>query len=944
MFLRRVLISISTLALVCLGLSLPAEAFKPYTHVQTGQDARSDAIDNGKVTIDGAEYAVDPKVVAALRDWPSYYNAGVIGPDGFPDLAMGQSVIHPEDTGLWLTYLLRKAWEAQDDPQYGTEEKSQILAFVYGFLTHAAGDLWAHTMVNQLSEGIFPAVDELLSDPEKASIALKHLISEGYVGDATRFYDGNPERGPAPGGDISDDSTPGIAFDAPIKFIYNTLVKRDNGSPTNKRGPILDRFYQLRAGLASFVGGADIDPVGDALAHFNSLQDSLDDLASACNFDGIEDSVGDAILCPIKAALFGIEFVGQSVAALLTLAGESVAWAAQQALKAYASAWIDDIDAGLRDWGELGLAATRALFDPQTRRDLQNEKCAWKGAESDQLRIDCEDGIGMIEVVLDESDDFLYDHLLSMLGAPDVAVTLAEALATVSDAVTTAFQDALGPVLNPILNPLAILDKAITDYIKKAIEDRFELPISDIEEFLENPSAWMRAPSVSLGSLGTISLFDNGEADLLDSYLGLTAADHKPSGALTDTAAFDEDRFAAYQNTVTTAKLLLLDGPTLNAVLSTKVGHPYALYGTAKTENIMTRRLGGSDGQWLKLIDGDHAWRQDGKPVFNRESAGTGDFPLWESCVLRERAFRGLFTDWENGTADFPDLGDATGDGVTSNDPNDPQPPTATFTTGTPTYVAGGRTYVTSATPLSIATHDGFWSDSEISLAYRVTPDGQAPGPWQPTGSNAGTVTVGTVGDGLVHVQTRSVDPCGVREQSFDVYVDNTPPEVTYQQPALAQYDTDDLSSIQYSVTDPGSGVASHSVTLDGAASSNGAVLDMFWLDAGIHTIVVTATDNVGNTATTPRQFRVRATTESLLSNLERAWSLGLITDRKVYDGLKDSLLAAQQSHLKKKHPTEWNQLTAYINQLEGQRGHGIDRVLADRWIGYALDLIASKG
>ena len=45
----------------------------------------------------------------------------------------------------------------------------------------------------------------------------------------------------------------------------------------------------------------------------------------------------------------------------------------------------------------------------------------------------------------------------------------------------------------------------------------------------------------------------------------------------------------------------------------------------------------------------------------------------------------------------------------------------------------------------------------------------------------------------------------------------------------------------------------------------------------------------------------------------------------QVYNGLRDSLVAANQSHAKGKHPTEWNQLGAFINQLLGQRGKGID-------------------
>ena len=44
--------------------------------------------------------------------------------------------------------------------------------------------------------------------------------------------------------------------------------------------------------------------------------------------------------------------------------------------------------------------------------------------------------------------------------------------------------------------------------------------------------------------------------------------------------------------------------------------------------------------------------------------AGSGNFPLWESELLRP-AYRALFTDWQNGTLQWPDLGDET-----SPDPN----------------------------------------------------------------------------------------------------------------------------------------------------------------------------------------------------------------------------------------------------------------------------------
>ena len=191
--------ALALMALLALAFgSTAAQAFKPYTHIQTGNRAWEDVTDDGNITIEGREYPVRPEVVAALQANRPYFNAGVIGPDGFPDLTYGQSVIHPEQTGKWLKHVLTKAWAAQDDASYSAAEKSQILAFGYGYLTHAAGDMWAHTLINDVSDGVFPAVGDIVTDVDDAEIAIRHIIIEGYVGDATPGFDGNEARGPVP--------------------------------------------------------------------------------------------------------------------------------------------------------------------------------------------------------------------------------------------------------------------------------------------------------------------------------------------------------------------------------------------------------------------------------------------------------------------------------------------------------------------------------------------------------------------------------------------------------------------------------------------------------------------------------------------------------------------------------------------------------------------------
>ena len=170
--------ALALVAAVAIGAQ-SAHAFKPYTHVEIAKDVRADVLEDGKLTIGGHDYDVHPKFVEALERFPSYYYGGAVGPDGFPDLLMGQGVIHPDDTGTWLARIFDMAWQAQTSPQYTADEKLQILAWSYGFATHAAGDVFAHTLVNEFSEGVFPSA---------ADVALDQHVAAGEQGDHREAY------------------------------------------------------------------------------------------------------------------------------------------------------------------------------------------------------------------------------------------------------------------------------------------------------------------------------------------------------------------------------------------------------------------------------------------------------------------------------------------------------------------------------------------------------------------------------------------------------------------------------------------------------------------------------------------------------------------------------------------------------------------------------------
>ncbi|HEX6132062.1 MAG TPA: zinc dependent phospholipase C family protein, partial [Actinomycetota bacterium] len=254
-------------------------AFKPYTHVEVAKDVRNDLIEDGDLDIVGyredgttfvTSYGVHPLVVEAITRFPGHYYAGTVGPDGFPDLTFGQRIIHPSDTGTWLARIFDMAWAAQSEASFTRDEKLQILSFAYGYATHAAGDFFAHTLVNEFAEGVFPAVFDIVAGETRerdAANAIRHLLLEAYIGDATPGFDGNGDRSLLPNGDLSDDATPGIAFDAPMRYIYDALVAPFPGDPTSPADSGTGRKVNVDAATKSFT--LDATDTGPTFAQHN---------------------------------------------------------------------------------------------------------------------------------------------------------------------------------------------------------------------------------------------------------------------------------------------------------------------------------------------------------------------------------------------------------------------------------------------------------------------------------------------------------------------------------------------------------------------------------------------------------------------------------------------------------------------------------------------------
>lgn len=185
-------------------------------------------------------------------------------------------------------------------------------------------------------------------------------------------------------------------------------------------------------------------------------------------------------------------------------------------------------------------------------------------------------------------------------------------------------------------------------------------------------------------------------------------------------------------------------------------------------------------------------------------------------------------------------------------------------------------------------------------------------------------------GEGALVVAALCQDLAGnVGSAQYTVKVDKTGPSVSITSPADAPYENTGQLTIAWTASDALSLLATQSATFDGSPATNGQVIDLFLLPLGTHAVVVTATDNAGNQSSDTATFAVVATAESVSASVDRLLDLGAITHEGVANSLKAKL---------GKNP---NQLTAFLNELEAQRGKKISDEAYALLQALALDLMS---
>ncbi len=509
--------------------SVPAYAWEPKMHVFLAEEALQDAESDSKVTINRIDfqtgnilgelgsYQVDESLLQAIKNNRQQYRAGTFGPDAYPDILTGQQLIHPDpsDSGIFggTNSWLQTLWNS------GKNASDAAKAFTIGYLTHAIGDMYGHTFVNQFTGKPFT-----FTDPPENSV--KHIVTDGYIAEKldkqklSNYYDvsiGGVEDfiyenlvSPEPG------IISGVKKFSSIPYIYSTLR---NALQQDLNGRNCNSVSSIEPPLPSFPGGECISEL--PLSPCEIVTKSI-----PIPFLGNE-TIEIEIPPGCRLANEGIEGINEKIRSACSKIKQ---WEEQigihnnwelnvacSAIKKYEKAWIEDIDAGLRVWPSVSHEVAKALFfNPDEKVDLDRAQSILQ--------------------------QYYFDHLLSMSGAPDivgsVALFVKEELKAFTNAITPDF----------LVEPIRRLKDGILDVI---LEASFGKSKEELKEYLSSPETYFdQVMTQGLGQHVTRSKFDSD-------YLHISA----------NKEYIESNRFPAAYNTVTMSKLMLLSNGGLNQLL-----------------------------------------------------------------------------------------------------------------------------------------------------------------------------------------------------------------------------------------------------------------------------------------------------------------------------------------------------------------------------------------
>lgn len=253
---------ISKFIAMCLMLLVPAYGFpsKLNTHIWVGQQVINDLEKNGTITVrlrgQNVVLPVREDIRQAILQNKNEYLLGSIGPDAMPDVVVGQSILHPGQSN---------GWKANDFAQHLLQNSSSNAAgkaFTYGYLSHMAADVFAHTYVNQYAGDHFDLSNETLVEE-------RHIALESYIGKYT------PQLRNSTGTYLGTPSTVVHTSDALANFLRDQLIYSPQVQQQYKNSQYASHlvvFKEYRAAIATVTNDPIWRQIDIAVAKFISAE------------------------------------------------------------------------------------------------------------------------------------------------------------------------------------------------------------------------------------------------------------------------------------------------------------------------------------------------------------------------------------------------------------------------------------------------------------------------------------------------------------------------------------------------------------------------------------------------------------------------------------------------------------------------------------------------
>ena len=639
---RRRLLLLAGAALFAVDAT-PARAFGLRTHLYIADQVWQDLADC-RVSIRGADFAVPAEACRAIRAHRGEFLAGALGPDVFPDVLVGQAIVHPGvpngwQAADWLNHLL------------GNARTDDQLAFAWGYAMHFAGDTFAHSYVNNYAGGIF----EIGADRTKG-IELRHFRLEKYI-DQRLDYRIDP-----------------AVIRAPAAWLAQQLIQYDYAAGG---GPRVGDFYdsaaadpqaflrssrqRLRAsGVAAPVTTiltildlarvARVRAPGQEAAERARLDATLAAARAVEQRHGLPTS--DTMIfderSPGHARLNGTQR-SEVQAAYRTHRAQIEAWQQARALTVFTAEWARDLEIVAQRYIEASLEFGQTMVrDAGPDRPPLQERASATAAYRRWL--------ACYAPVLEGQPAAAGDLVCARLQAMRSDLALRRA----------ALLSSLGAQPRSTYFRLLQLDEYLGGLVEDFVVGLVGLRDQSFGDLLEEGLAPTTVTPETLNT--TFATAPNGQlafqcaSDWIDADLGLRAplasgADGPCDNAPRTRTTLDPERFAALDNALVLARLALLDQQGVRAVTA-RFG------GNAAEPRMGTQRRYSVLLDSVRSLDGSHQWRgtsmpfprrQAYRPAFTPVSAGyafggasgPAGFPLYQSGALRRTAFTALFRPFE---------------------------------------------------------------------------------------------------------------------------------------------------------------------------------------------------------------------------------------------------------------------------------------------------------